>query len=282
MASCADWQGAISDADLAAKFADYPHPVKIRNYQVDNRNIRYLEVGADTLPTTLLVHGAPSSLTGWMGYLTDSTITSRMRLVAVDRPGYGGSDFGKTVTSVRKQSRMLEPLLDSLEGATSLTVIGSSYGGTLSARLAMDYPERFDRLVLISASLEPGQEKTYKISYYAAIPGIRSIVPTFLRLANEEKLSHYEQLVDMKPLWTRIHVPVTILHGDADDLIYYDNALYARKLLTEADDVELITVPKADHGLPWSHPELVKETMLKPLRAVPSDWQGISSPGAQE
>ncbi|MEL6536226.1 MAG: alpha/beta hydrolase [Bacteroidota bacterium] len=258
------WNSASSDESLLERFADHPVQPTVHRYQVGDRTIRYLSIGADSLPTTLLIHGAPSSLTSWMRYLKDTTITRHTRLVAVDRPGYGGSGFGVAEPSVAKQSALLKPLLDSLAGAPQLMVVGSSYGGTLTTRLAMDYPERISRIMLISASVAPGQEKIYKASYFIKLPGLKQLTPTMITMANVEKLNHYEQLKAMEPLWDHIDVPVTILHGNRDDLIYYDNALFAQAMLSQSPQVELVTVSKADHGLPWSHPELVKEKLLAP------------------
>lgn len=258
------WNTPASEAELMARFQGLTQQPQIGHYKVGDRTLRYLSIGADSLPVTLLLHGAPSSLSSWMGYLRDSSILQHTRLVAVDRPGYGGSDFGRPEPSVQQQSTLLKPLLDSLAQAPGLQVVGSSYGGTLTARLAMDYPEVIDRIVLVSASLDPGSEKIYEISYLIALPGIRQLVPGMLNLANVEKLNHFEQLRDMRPGWSKITSEVTILHGDADDLIYYDNAEFAVYHLTAAPSVQLVTVPKADHGLPWSHPELVKAAILQP------------------
>lgn len=265
LAGCAQWQrwnGTQSNQAMLEQFVDHPHKPTVNTYSYQGRRIRYLSIGADTLPAVMLVHGAPSSLTSWMRYLRDTSLTQRVRLVAVDRPGYGGSDFGKVITSVSRQSELLKPLLDTLSQQGEVTVAGSSYGGTLAARLAMDYPDHLKKVVLISASLAPGQEKIYKISYFFWIPGLKQLIPRMLHLANEEKLHHYETLEEMRPLWSRIRIPVTILHGDKDKLIYYDNALFAEMMLDHSPEVKLVTVNRAGHGLPWSHSELVRSAIL--------------------
>jgi len=217
-----------------------------------------------------------------MRYLKDTTITRRTRLIAVDRPGYGGSVFGVAEPSVARQSELLAPLFDAIEGSPQLMVVGSSYGGTLTTRLAMDYPDRIDRIMLISASVAPGQEKIYKASYFIKLPGLKQLTPTMITMANVEKLNHYEQLKGMEGLWEKITMPVTILHGDKDDLIYYDNALFAQAMLTQSSDVELVTVRRADHGLPWSHPELVREKLLAPWLRSESEHVGSPATSAQE
>ena len=47
------------------------HPT-INYYTVQGRRIRYLEIGADSLPTVLFIHGAPSSLSVQHLTLSDS------------------------------------------------------------------------------------------------------------------------------------------------------------------------------------------------------------------
>ncbi len=240
-----------------AERAPRVHPQLIRYQTSEGRTMRYLKVGVDTLPTLVFIHGAPSSIKGWANFYLDSTLLKEYRIIAIDRPGYGKSDFGEVVTDLQQQAALIKPVFDLIENGKEVTVIGSSYGGTIAARLLMDYPGIADKALLLSASLKPGAEKTYGISYLMKTPIIKYIFPKFLRLATYEKFSHFSELSKMTA-WDKINIPVLIIQGDQDDLIYPDNALYAKEKLKNAL-VEMVVLPGRDHGLQFSEPATIKQ-----------------------
>ncbi len=231
---------------------------QIIRYRADGHTMRYLKVGADTLPTLVFIHGAPSSLKSWARYYTDSVFLSQFRMISIDRPGYGKSDYGEVVTNLQRQAALIRPVFDQIQNGKPVTLIGSSYGGTIVARLLMDYPGIADRAVLLSASLKPGAEKVYGISHLMKTPVVKYIFPKFLRLATYEKFSHREELEKMV-CWEDIRIPVTIIQGDADGLIYPENAFYAKEQLQNAPIVDMIILPGRGHGLQFSEPETIRD-----------------------
>ncbi len=238
----------------------------VHYYKEAQRRLRYVEVGGDSLPLIVFIHGAPSSSAFWRNLLTDSALLRRARLLAVDRPGYGYSGYGRPETSVKEQARLIAQVLKEKRDTYKKIIIhGSSYGGTVAARLAMDYPYLVDGLLLQSASVEPGAEKTYDITYPTSHWLIEWLIPGSLKVANHEKLSHRQQLEYMRPLWHRITSPTIILQGDQDDLIYPSNATYAERQLTNADWVEKIIARGSAHNLLWTRRELLVASLLKLL-----------------
>lgn len=259
----------LSDATLKQVLSDNPfgYKAEIGYYEENGRRLRYLEIGRDSLPLIVFIHGAPSSISFWKGMLKDSNLLSRARLMAVDRPGYGHSDYGRPETSVEKQAGLIGNLLRTVARShPSIILHGSSYGGTVAARLAMDFPDLVDGVLLQSASVMPGEEKTYWISYPTHHWAMRWLVPGSLRVANAEKLSHRAQLEAMAPLWQRVRAATIILHGTADQLIYPENACYAEERLTNAAYLESFMVEDSGHDLLWTGRELLHQSLLKLLR----------------
>lgn len=250
-----------SDSTIFEQFAErgpksvYPQIIRLRTAQ--GRTMRYLKVGSDTLPTLVFIHGAPSSLKGWANFYLDSTFLNKFRIISIDRPGYGKSDFGNVELELQKQAALIKPIFDQIENGKERIVIGSSYGGTITARLLMDYPGIADKAVLLSASLKPGAEKIYKMSWLLKTPVIKYLFPKFLRLATYEKFSHFDQLSKMTD-WDKIQIPVLIIQGDKDDLIYPDNAAYAKERLKNAL-VQLVVLPGRGHALQFSEPATIKQ-----------------------
>lgn len=258
----------IADANFRVMLDENPYGYKtdICYYTVGKRKVRYLEIGADSLPLIVFIHGAPSSSSFWETFLKDSLLLSRAKLMAIDRPGYGYSDFGLPEISVKNQAAIIAELLKEKRLHHDKIVLhGSSYGGTVTARIAMDYPDLVDGMLLQSASVKPGAEKTYWISYPTNHWALRWLVPAPLRVANDEKLSHKIQLDSMANLWHRIRSAAIILHGDSDGLIYPQNAYFAKERLVNAASLEVKMIQGRGHDLLWTRRELLVESLLKLL-----------------
>jgi pimeloyl-ACP methyl ester carboxylesterase len=266
-----------TDQELADEFrGQHIRPV-IHRYRVadpngesEPRTIRFMETNApgdSTLPVVLFVHGAPSSLSFFNEFFKDTALLSRARLVAVDRPGYGYSDFGWVETSIVRQARFLQPLINRYKKAPFLMVVGSSYGGSVSARLAMNNPDRVDHVVFVSSALGPGLERTYPISYFADSPLIRWGVPTLLRLANDEKLAHRRALEAILPDWPRIKANITMLHGQRDELVYPTNVTFAQKQLVNAR-VKQFLLPENRHDIVFNKREYMTGILLDVLHRL--------------
>ncbi|MFN7120063.1 MAG: alpha/beta fold hydrolase [Saprospiraceae bacterium] len=258
----------LSDQSLRAALSENAFHFKpeINYHYTKERRVRYVEMGQDSLPLIVFVHGAPSSSRFWEQMLTDSLLLSNAKMLAVDRPGYGYSGYGKPEISVQKQAAIIANIIREERPHHSKIILhGSSYGGTVAARIAMDYPDLIDGLLLQSASVAPGEEKTYDISYYTTHWATEWFVPGALKVANHEKLSHKTQLEQMRPFWRRIKAPTIILHGAMDKLIYPINAEYARQMLTQARSVDLIMVKQSAHDLLWTRRDLLIASLLKLL-----------------
>ena len=258
----------VSDGVLRANLGENSLGIsaEVHYFNDGNHKLRYVEIGKDSLPLVVFIHGAPSSSNFWNRFMKDSRLLNKAKMLAVDRPGYGFSNFGNADTSVENQAALIADLIRQVRYKhQKIIVYGSSYGGTVAARIAMDYPELVDGLVLQSASVEPGREKTFWISYPTTHWALRWLVPPALDVANIEKLSHHLQLEKMRSGWGRILAPTIILHGTADDLIYPSNAYYACDQLVNSSAVEMIMVNGKAHDLLWTAPELLVKSLLKML-----------------
>jgi pimeloyl-ACP methyl ester carboxylesterase len=260
-----------NDSDLKNEFGLRSIQHEIKRYKVAQRTIRYIELGKDSLPVTILVHGAPSSLSFFKMLYTDTTLLNHTRLIGVDRPGYGYSDFGKSVISISDQAKLLQPLLNRYtKDGRKVIMAASSYGGSVVAKLAMDNPDKIAGILFVSSSLAPGEEHIYPISYFIDSRWFGWLFPTLLRVANDEKLNHEQALNEIQEGWSRIKSTVILLHGKADGLIYFSNALYAKKKLVNAKSVKLIGLDGIGHSIFWDKPEMVTNSLLELSQATRS------------
>lgn len=258
------WRMTSSDRQIKKTFADAPVKPKVFYFRSGEYTLRCWTVGADSLPTTLLLHGAPSSMVKYRALFRDSSIFNHTRLVAVDRPGYGKSHYGKAVVSIVKQAEIIAPLLDKLAENGPVVLCGSSYGGSVAAKLAMDHSDKLRALLLQSASVQPNAERTPEIARWIHSP-LGLAFPRWARVATKEKYAHSKSLEAIQEGWHRIKCPVWILHGLLDDLIYPSNAAYAYNKLAPHTTVTYMPFDSTKHNLYWMHTETVRNFMIEAL-----------------
>ena len=78
------------------------------------------------------------------------TISDRFRITVPSHPGFGGSTGEENLTDFHDLIYYYLDLLDEL-GLEEIPVVGHSLGGMIAAELAAVQPDRFTKLVLISA-----------------------------------------------------------------------------------------------------------------------------------
>jgi pimeloyl-ACP methyl ester carboxylesterase len=98
-------------------------------------------------PPVLLLHGISDESASWLPVLAD--LAEHHTVIAPDLLGHGESDKPRADYSVAAFSNGMRDLLDVLD-VDRVTVVGHSLGGGVAAQLAYQYPDRVDRLVLVS------------------------------------------------------------------------------------------------------------------------------------
>lgn len=258
-------QFRMSDEEYNKYFADRGLKANISYYKKLDRTIRYASSGSDTSSASILfIHGAPSSLSYYRDYMTDSTLLQSAAMFAVDRAGYGFSGLGHAEPSLEKQVQLIMPVIDSLNKIhRPLIVVGASYGTSIACRLAMEHPDMVDGLVLIAPALAPGEEKVYRVTPYIEWPVFHWFVPRMLQSANTEKIHHKEELAKMLPYWSNIKVPVIYMQGANDELVYTTNAQFAKKHLINVPYLNIEMIPDRGHLIAFSERPAIKASILK-------------------
>jgi len=269
LTSCTVLQWRSSDTEIYTAFAEANIPTSISYVSIDSLDLR---VRIQSVPqekatiNLLFLHGSPSSLSAWNGYLKDSILHTKVAMHAVDRPGYGYSNFGDEMTSIDLQAKVVSQVIKE-KALENVIAIGSSYGGPLAARVALEN-DNVKGVIMISPAIDPQNEKRIWQSDFTQFWLTRWLVPTGYRVAGDEKTTHAQELASIEKDWSNISVPVMHIHGDADDLVPYSNVEYSERVFS---DITIITTPDTGHEIAWAKPHLITPHILKMMEKITVD-----------
>jgi pimeloyl-ACP methyl ester carboxylesterase len=116
---------------------------------VDGQAVNTIELGGGEGQPIVFVHGLSGSWPNWLEQLP--VLARKHRVLALDLPGFGHSPMPAGEISIPAYARLLDALLQR-RGIDAAAVVGNSMGGFIAAELAISYPQRVERLVLVSAA----------------------------------------------------------------------------------------------------------------------------------
>ncbi len=255
------------DAEVAQNLKDKGvDNASFYDYEFEGKNVHYVHVGDSNKPLLLLVHGTPGSVGMFTSYLTDTALLKVAQVVAVDRLGLGYSNYGVTERSVETHAASIMPIIER-HAAPQVVILGHSYGGPVVARMAMDFPDQIDHMFIVAGSVCPELEPREWWRHPLDWALIRWIIPPALRVANQEIMALYDELMLMKPLWTQIDCEVAIFQGTEDKLVPAGNADFAAEQLTHLNELQVNFVEGGDHFILWSKMDDIVAQIVKKLNA---------------
>lgn len=211
------------------------------------RPVSHLVAGDPAGPRLVLVHGTPGSAQGWAGFLREPP--AGFEVLALDRPGFGGSGPHAAETRLAAQADAVAALLP--DDGRDAVLLGHSLGGAVAAQAAATHPQRVRALILVAAALDPALERVHPLQRLGQWPLVRAALPRAIRNANDELLALRGELVGLERVLESIRCPVFIVHGTEDDLVPVANAAYAQQRLRRAAHVITELLPGRNHFLPW-------------------------------
>lgn len=253
----------LSQREIDKAFKQLPLKPVQHSVVVNGRTMNYAEIGNDSLPVAFFVHGSPGSWSAFVNFMKDTVLLKKVKIVSVDRIGFGYSELGKGDKSLAKQAEYLLPIVQKYKKADKkLILIGHSLGGPLIAKMAMDYPSLIDNLIIVAGSISPYLEPNEK---WFRVPlnflPINVLIPKSFRSSNLELLYLKPELLKMLPYWKDILQPVTIIQGNKDVLVSPKNAAFAKEMLVNSRKLEFVIVDNMNHFVPWSHPYLINNAI---------------------
>ena len=262
--------------------------------RVNGARIHYQEAGDEKAPPIILIHGFISSNVIWSHVLMPLA-QAGFRAIAPDLPGYGYSDKPADAEyTIAEQARAVIGLMDRLQ-IEKAGMVGTSYGGAVAATIAIDYPERVEKLVLVGAVSNDDAKRKFLLRV-SCLPLVGDIAtPLFLgsrwilrkrmtdmyrRMAkpiNEEMVASRHHLLETANAhramirtarrWSAnriereaslIRQPTLLVWGDQDTHIPIENAIKLRNTIPNAS---LIVFRNCGHLPPAECPEKFVEVV---------------------
>ena len=213
------------------------------------------------------------------------------QLVFYDRRGAGRSETPADGFSIENQTEDLRALLQHL-GISRASILGSSAGGPIAMRFALDHSEMTDNLILINtmsyvqkeqqavrqreldqlktseASL--GKEAAVERALESRHPGLSRSQPDQFQKLREINLQQFDGLAktiqsyldigdSLESRLAELAMPTLVVHGDADSRIPVE---CGRQLHQSIPGSELHIIAGAEHGLMTNSAEIVQGLII--------------------
>jgi pimeloyl-ACP methyl ester carboxylesterase len=251
----------MNDTDARKRFLADGVELFTGTVNVDNFFIHYAKTGNDSLPTILFIHGSPGSWISYERYMKDKDLLKKYRMISIDRPGFGYSEFGQA-KNLKEQSMLISPLLEIFNNHKPVYIAGHSLGGPVAAQIAADNPHSFAGLILLSAAIDPGEERKEKWRPFFFNSPWKYLVPGAFDQSNRELWYLKEDLLQLQHDLAHINCRVWIVHGKKDVYVPVGNAAFAQKMLVNAKSIETTLLPHANHFIHTLKYDEVKKVLM--------------------
>lgn len=248
--------------------------------QAGTVKLHYHEAGRG--PALMMIHGGGPGAGGWSNYRRNvEHFAERFRVILPDLPGFAKSDKPKIEGGILTfMAKAIKDLMDALD-ISRAHIVGNSLGGATTMKLAVDYPDRTDRLVLMGApglaifTPQPSEGIKHLISYYdppgPSMEKLRSFLNNMVydssALTDQLIKERYEastqpdlvanpimsrsRAASFELLWkdvARIKHKTLLVWGREDRTVTLDHSFF---LLNQLENVRLHVFSKCGHWAQW-------------------------------
>ena len=154
-----------------------------KDIQTKKWKLHYNEAG--TGHPVIMLHGTGPGATGWSNFSRNvDGLASKYRMIALDAPGWGGSDPIDPSKEPRglAHAEAVKLLMDEL-GLEKAALVGNSMGGGTTLQFCANYPERLSHMITMGAGVPQVTPNIF--SPAGMSEGIRIIRETYLNPSPE-------------------------------------------------------------------------------------------------
>ncbi len=240
------------------------NPEIAKNIKTGSFNTNYHDVGEGE--PIMFIHGSGPGVSAFANWrLCMPALAEKFRVIAPDMAGFGFSDRPEGMTyNMDVWVKQTIDLMDAL-GIEKTNLVGNSFGGALAISLAIKYPNRFNKIVLMGAmgvefDITDGLEQAW--GYTPSLENMRSLLDTFAysRVLVTDELAKLRYDASIRPGFqesfgsmfpvprqtsvkamasdekeiAKITNDVLIIHGRDDKVIPFENSVRLHHLITKS------------------------------------------------
>lgn len=157
------------------------NPEIAKSIKTGSFNTNYHDLGEGQ--PVIFMHGSGPGVSAYANWrLAMPEISKKFRVIAPDMVGFGYSDRPESITySMDVWVQQIIDLMDALN-IEKAHLVGNSFGGGLALCLAIKYPQRFDKIVLMGAmgvefEITAGLDQAW--GYTPSIENMKALLDTF-------------------------------------------------------------------------------------------------------
>lgn len=120
-----------------------------KNVAVFGAKIRYLEAGDAAKPKVILLHGLGAQAESWQFNI--AALAANYHVIAPDQVGFGKSDKPFLKYRIGTYTDFLDKFMAELK-IEKATLVGNSMGGWIAGFMAIKYPARVEKIILVAAA----------------------------------------------------------------------------------------------------------------------------------
>ena len=251
--------------------------------KVGDFDIHYQDAGSG--PVVIFIHGSGPGATGWSNFARNlGFFAESYRVIAPDLPNFGRST--KVEVPPKTYSFYAEVILGFMDALNidKACLVGNSLGGGISIKVALDQPERVEKLVLMGAgggfpvfSPLPSEGIKVAMEYYEEPGPTREKLRKFLDVMVYDSSDITDELIEQRftastrpgtvPLFTKTRMPgqeslvgrlgelvpkTLLIWGRDDRTVMLDNAFI---MLKSIPNISLHVFGKCGHWCQWEKAE---------------------------
>jgi len=212
---------------------------------------------------------------GWVWYKQVPVLSEMFMVLTFDNRGVGRSDKPEEPYNVQLFAADTVGLWDAL-GIEKTHLVGTSLGGMIAQQIALDHPERVDRLVLASTThgglnitmpkpeviqfmtertgtpeerFQKGFEFTFSPGFLETGRGDLEYIQQKLHDPRQPDEAYQRQIMsplgfNAEPRLDEITHPTLVISGEEDQAVPVENS---RRLAEKLPNAELVVIPNAGH-----------------------------------
>ena len=124
-------------------------PAHLHRLEIDGTPVNYVDIGSGPGAPVVFVHGLAGQWQNWLENIP--RLSRERRVLALDLPGHGQTPMPREKITIPGYGRLVETFCDRLDVGRA-AIVGNSMGGFVASEVAIQFPERVERLVIVSAA----------------------------------------------------------------------------------------------------------------------------------